>query len=198
MKKIGITGGIGSGKSTICKIFETLGIPVYYADQRARKLMNTNPTVKKGVKDLLGLDSYHKNGQLNRKYIGLKIFSDKTYMAKINQIVHPVVRTDSDRWAEQFDTAVTPYVVKEAALLVENGSYSTLDSLIVVTCPEELRIKRVMARDKISREEVIKKMKTQLPEEDKIMVADYLINNDGIQALIPQVWKIHHKLTNIK
>ncbi|MBL0026090.1 MAG: dephospho-CoA kinase [Saprospiraceae bacterium] len=198
MKKIGITGGIGSGKSTICKIFETLGIPVYYADQRARKLMNTNPTVKKGVKDLLGLDSYHKNGQLNRKYIGLKIFSDKTYMAKINQIVHPVVRTDSDRWAEQFDTAVTPYVVKEAALLVENGSYRTLDSLIVVTCPEELRIKRVMARDKISREEVIKKMKTQLPEEDKIMVADYLINNDGIQALIPQVWKIHHKLTNIK
>jgi dephospho-CoA kinase len=198
LKKIGITGGIGSGKSTICKIFETLGIPVYYADQRARKLMNTNPTVKKGVKDLLGLDSYHKNGQLNRKYIGLKIFSDKTYMAKINQIVHPVVRTDSDRWAEQFDTAVTPYVVKEAALLVENGSYSTLDSLIVVTCPEELRIKRVMARDKISREEVIKKMKTQLPEEDKIMVADYLINNDGIQALIPQVWKIHHKLTNIK
>lgn len=198
MKIIGITGGIGSGKTTVCLIFENLGIPVYYADIQAKKLMNNNQLLKKKIKNLLGDDAYFANGKLNRAYVGDKIFSDKGLLAQINTLVHPVVQEDSKRWAEQFTRENTPYVLKEAALLVENGSYKSLDGLIVVTCPEDIRIQRVIKRDKTTFEAVMKRLKSQLPESDKVKVADFIVNNDGKNALVPQVWKIHQKLSKIK
>lgn len=198
MKIIGITGGIGSGKTTVCLLFESMGIPVYYADIQAKKIMNSNPALKKKVKDLLGDDAYFANGKLNRVYVASKIFSDKEMLSQINQLVHPMVQEDSKRWSEQFRKDEIPYVIKEAALLVENGSYRSLDSLIVVTCPQETRIQRVIKRDKTNYEEVLKKLKIQLPEDEKIKVADFVIDNSGHKSLIPQVWKIHKKLIKSK
>jgi dephospho-CoA kinase len=198
MKIIGITGGIGSGKTTVCLLFESMGIPVYYADIQAKKIMNSNPTLKKKVKDLLGDEAYFANGKLNRVYVASKIFSDKEMLSQINQLVHPMVQEDSKRWSEQFRKDEIPYVIKEAALLVENGSYRSLDSLIVVTCPQETRIQRVIKRDKTTYEAVLKKLKIQLPEDEKIKVADFVIDNSGHQSLIPQVWKIHKKLIKSK
>lgn len=195
MKIIGLTGGIGSGKTTVCKIFESLGIPVYYADQEAKRIMTSNPNVKRQVKDLLGDKAYHTNGKPDRKYIAKKVFGDKELLARISAIVHPAVRLDVTRWAEVHKAnPEIQYVLQEAALLVENGSYKTLDALIVVTCPEETRIKRVMMRDDLAYDEVMQKVRSQLPEQDKIRVADYLIRNDGKSMLIPQVLDIHRKL----
>lgn len=196
MKKVGITGGIGSGKTTVCKIFESLDIPVYYADLQAKKIMASSLTVKQQLKSLLGAEAYHKNGKPNRKYIASKIFADKALLAGINSIVHPAVQSDAERWMEQFKASGhTSYIIKEAALLVENGSYKALDALIVVTCPEEIRIKRVMDRDHLSHNEVLNKIKNQYSESEKIKVADYIIINDGTKPLIPQIWQIHKKLT---
>lgn len=198
LKRIGITGGIGSGKTTVCNIFETFGIPVYYADQNAKKLMNSNPYVKKSIKNILGNSAFYKNGQPNKAFIASKIFSDKNLLSQINQIIHPAVQREAERWAEQFNKSIIPYVLNEAALLVENGGYRSLDALIVVTCPEDIRIKRVMKRDSISHAEVMKRIKNQLPEEEKIKVADYLIINDGNLPLIPQIWAIHQKILGVK
>lgn len=197
MKKIGITGGIGSGKTTICKIFESLNVPIYYADVEAKKIMASNLQVKSQLKEILGEKAYHKNGKPDRKYIASKIFSDKELMSKVEKIIHPAVLSDSERWMEQWKAAGnSSYVLKEAALLVENGTFKYLDALIVVTCPENIRIKRVMKRDKLSFEDVMSKVKNQLPEDDKVKVADYIIINDGIKPLIPQIWEIHNRLTN--
>jgi len=195
MKRVGITGGIGSGKTTVCKIFETLDIPVYYADVEAKKIMASSLSVKLQLKTLLGEAAYHKNGKPDRKYIASRIFSDKELLSKVNQIIHPAVQDDAERWIEQNRLkGKLPYVLKEAALLVENGSYKSLDVLIVVTCPEDIRIKRVMKRDHLTYAEVLKKIENQHPESEKIKVADFLIVNDGVRLLIPQVWEIHKKL----
>jgi dephospho-CoA kinase len=195
MLKIGITGGIGSGKTTVAKLFEALDIPVYNADIEAKKIMASNLTVKAQIKDLLGDQAYHQNGKPNRKYIASLIFTDKTLLKTINDIVHPAVNEDSIRWIEQHKKeGKSPYVLKEAALLVENGSYKSLDKLIVVTCPESERIIRVMKRDKLKKEEVTQKIQNQLPESEKIKVADFVVVNDGHHPLIPQVWKIHQSL----
>jgi dephospho-CoA kinase len=196
MKKIGITGGIGSGKTTVCKIFESLDVPIYYADAQAKRIMASSPTVKQQLKTLLGNEAYFKNGKPDRKYISSKIFTDKSLLSGINNIVHPAVHADAERWMEKIKAeGMTTYIIKEAALLVETGSYKALDALIVVACPEETRIKRVMARDKLSHSEVLNKIKNQLPESEKIKVADFVIINDGTKPLISQVWQIHKKLT---
>ncbi len=198
MKKVGITGGIGSGKTTICQIFESLDIPIYYADIQAKKIMSSHASVKQQIKAVLGDESYHANGKLNRKFIASKIFSDKSLLLAINQIVHPAVQTDADRWTQQIRADLNPpYIIREAALLVENGSYKSLDVIIVVTCPENIRIKRVMKRDRLSNEEVTKKIKSQMAESEKVKVADYVIVNDGIKPIIPQVWEIHKKISKI-
>ena len=195
MKKIGITGGIGSGKTTVCKIFESLDIPVYYADKEAKKIMASNLSVKKQVKDLIGEEAFFKNGKPDRNYIAAKIFTDKELLAKINEIVHPAVQLDADRWVEIMkNEGKSRYCLKEAALLVETGSYKSLHALIVVTCPEDIRIHRVMKRDKLKFEDVMRKVRNQTPEEDKVKLADFVIVNDGKSSLIPQVWAIHHKL----
>lgn len=196
MKVVGITGGIGSGKTTVSKLFETLGIPVYYADAQAKRMMTSNPKVKREVKALLGPLAYHQNGKPNRTYIAHKVFNDAEILNRLNQIVHPAVRMDAERWVETFKTnPETPYVLQEAALLVETGSYKGMNALIVVSCPEEIRIDRVMRRDKLNYESVLLKIKNQMKEEEKVKVADFVIINDGKSLLIPQVWAIHRKLT---
>jgi len=190
--KVGITGNIGSGKTTVCKIFETLGIPVYYADAQAKRLMVENIHVVEKIKLLFGLEAYLKDGSLDRKYLGNIVFNNPQMLSKLNYIVHPAVREDSNRWAE--DQKKAPYVVKEAALMVESENYKDLDKLIVVTAPLETRIQRVMQRDGVNREAVLAREKNQLSEEKKVALANYTVNNDGTLALIPQIHKIHQDL----
>lgn len=191
MKTIGITGGIGSGKTTCCRIFETLGIPAYYADSRAKKLMTSDKILKTQIKELLGKEAYFRNGRLNRKYIGSQIFHNKALLKKMNQLVHPAVGRDVINWAGQQDA---PYIMYEAALLVENGSYKNFTKLVVVSCPEKERIRRVMERDDVDAKDVKARMKNQLPEKKKLAVADYVIVNDGVEMIIPQIIKIHGEI----
>lgn len=194
MIKVGITGGIGSGKTTACRLFEVLGIPVYYADPRAKWLMTYDKALKQSIKDLLGAEAYHRNGRLNRAAVAGKIFTDKALLQGLNALVHPAVGIDAQRWYAEMAAEGHPYALKEAALLVENGSYKTLDYLISVSAPEKLRIERVMARDGISAEQVEQRMSNQLPQSAKDEVADFIIHNDGKQSLIRQVWSIHRSL----
>lgn len=191
MISVGVTGGIGSGKTTVCKIFEQLGIPVYYADTEAKRLMNHNKDVKSKVKNLLGKESYHRNGRLNRKHVASIVFTNKKKLEQLNQIVHPAVRNDALRWTKE---QKSKYSLQEAALLVENGSYKQLDYLIVVTAPVEMRIKRVVKRDNSNFDQVKHRMDNQLPEKDKKKVADFIIDNSGEVSLIHQIWKVHRIL----
>ena len=195
MKTIGITGGIGSGKTTCCRLFEKLGIPVYYADTRAKKLMLSSRPLKKQIKELLGDKAYHSNGRPNRPYIASKIFTDKKLLKQMNAVVHPAVGRDVIEWVQ---TQKAPYVLYEAALLVENGSYKNFNKLIVVTCPKEERIRRVMKRDGVNEEAVLARMKNQLSEKKKIAVADMLIDNSGEMELEEQIEKIHRAILSLE
>lgn len=194
MKKIGLTGGIGSGKSTVARIFEVMGIPVYYADDRAKQLMAEDPELKAGIIALFGAEAYSRN-ELNRAHIADLAFSDPSLLKKLEALVHPAVLADGERWhnAQQG----VPYTVKEAALLFESGSYKALDKIIVVTAPLELRIGRVMRRDQISRESVEARIGRQMLEEEKVKLSDFIIVNDGSQSLIRQVWEIHHQILHL-
>ena len=191
---VGITGGIGSGKTTVCKIFESMGVPVYYADKRAKYLMTHNWELKTKIKSLLGKNAYHRNGRLNRQAVAQKIFNNRSLLEKVNSLVHPAVHQDALAWFSSLDK--TPYALYEAALLVENGSYKSFDKLIVVSAPESLRIDRVVRRDKTSRKEVALRIKNQLPESEKIKVADYVIVNDETHSIIESVVKVHRNLLN--
>jgi len=188
---IGVTGGIGSGKTTVCRLFEMLDIPVYYADKEAKRLMSYDKALKKQIKTLLGPECYHRNGRLNRAVVASIIFTNQEKREALNQLVHPAVRKDAHRWAERQDA---PYTLQEAALLVENGSYKDLDKLIVVTAPESVRVDRVMKRDGASKAQVQRRIDSQLPETAKVKVADYVIDNGGKKSLVRQIWKIHNEL----
>ncbi len=195
MLQIGITGGIGSGKTTVCKIFETLGIPVYYADTQAKRLMIEDLELIEQVKAIFGTDSYFEDGSLNRKYIAGIAFSDPAKLAQLNGAVHPAVARDGIRWnAEQMEV---PYTLKEAALLFESGSHKSLDKIICVSAPLEVRIKRVIIRDDVSREAVLARVKQQIPEEEKVKSSDFVVDNDGDQMIIPQILKIHQDLLSL-
>jgi len=190
--KIGITGNIGSGKTTVCKIFETLDIPVYYADDMAKKLMVENAHVKEQIKLLFGLNAYHEDGSLNRNYIGGIVFNNPQMLMKLNYIVHPAVAEDSMDWAKnQKDVA---YTLKEAALLIESGSYKALDKIIVVSAPLEVRVERVMLRDDVKREAVLARENKQMPESEKLKYADFTIVNDSNTSLVKQVQEIHNQI----
>jgi dephospho-CoA kinase len=189
--RVGITGGIGSGKTTICHLFESLGIPVYYADDRAKWLLGHDPELIQAVKDLLGEEAY-VDGQYNRAYVASVVFNNPELLARLNAISHPAVESDSRKWHESFTNV--PYTLKEAALMVESGSHKYLDYLIVVTAPEALRIERVVRRDGVDAASVRSRIARQLAEDEKIALADWVIVNDGQQTLIPQVWKIHQML----
>ncbi len=194
MLKVGITGGIGSGKTTVCKIFATLGIPIYYADDRAKWLMVNSPSLRIGIINLFGKEAYQEEGPLNRAYIGGIAFKHPKKLQKLNALVHPAVFVDGENWQKEQLTLQVPYTLKEAALLYESGSYKFLDKMIVVTAPEEMRIERVMKRDELDREAIQDRIARQMPEAEKVAQADYVINNDGQRLLIPQVLEIHQQL----
>ena len=184
--KIGITGGIGTGKSTVSKILIALGYPVYFSDDRAKWLMENNQQLVADLTRLIGDETYIA-GKLNRSFIAEKLFSNSQLRAKINQLVHPVVRHDFNVWA---DSQQAPLLFQESALLVETGAYQLFDALIVVTAPLEQRIKRIQKRDGISINEINMRLTNQLAESEKIAVADYVITNDDHQPIVFQTQKI--------
>lgn len=192
-KRIGITGGIGSGKTTACQIFAALGIPIYYADDRAKWLMGNDPQLIVALKDAFGEKTYTGQGTLDRAYLAEVVFNDQKQLDILNSIVHPAVRKDGIQWDEQHQD--TPYTLREAALLYESGIYQLLDQIIAVTAPEALRIQRVIARDGLSAEQVKARIAKQWPEETKVALADFVIHNDGQHSLIRQVYHIHQQLS---
>ncbi|HYG14372.1 MAG TPA: dephospho-CoA kinase [Bacteroidia bacterium] len=191
MLKIGVTGGIGSGKSTVCRVFQQLGIPVYSADLRARELMNTGKDLIKALKKDFGADIYDTTGQLNRPLLASRVFGDTAKVAKLNALVHPAVKDDFRKWASS--QKGVPYVIKEAALMYESESYKGLDYVITVSAPKEIRIRRVMDRDNAKRADILKRMASQLSEQERLDRADFVIKNDGKHLLIPQVMELHGK-----
>ncbi len=197
MLKIGITGGIGSGKTTVCKIFESLGIPVYYADDRAKWLMANQADLKSKISELFGEEAYDESGQLNRGHIAKIAFSNPEILKELNAIVHPAVGEDGIAWMKEQEQKNVPYALKEAALIFESGSYKQLDKVITVYAPEYLRIERVMKRDNSTREAIKSRIDKQMPEEKKIALSDYVIYNNGKQSLIQQVIKIHQQLKQL-
>jgi len=190
MLKVGLTGGIGSGKSTVATIFETLGIPVYYADKEAKRLMIENANLIQSIKELLGEESY-SNGILNREYISSVVFNEPKKLEQLNQLIHPLTISDSLNWMLQQST---PYAIKEAALIFESHSESHLDVIIGVTSPESLRIKRVMERDGIDEAAVRQRMSRQMSEDEKIKKCNFVITNDEPFLLTKQVLLIHKTL----
>lgn len=194
MLQVGITGGIGSGKTTVCQIFSSFGIAIYDADHAAKKLMVEDPSLIDAIKSIFGIQAYLENGELNRQYIASMAFNDKSLLDKLNAVVHPAVAIDQENWSL---TQKGPYVIKEAALLFESGSYKKLDKIIVVTASEEVRIQRVMTRNQIDRAAVVARIQQQWPEEEKVKRADFVIINNGEVALIPQCMAIHQKLLNL-
>jgi dephospho-CoA kinase len=191
---VGITGGIGSGKSTVCQLFRLLGIPVYSADDRAKQLMASDPTLKKQLLEEFGADSYLSNGSINRAYLAEKVFSDPEKVKKINSFVHPAVGKDFRQWAENQSA---PYLLKEAALLFETGAAEELDRVITVSSPLKIRMARVLARDPHRNEAQVNQIiNQQLPDEQKNELADFVIKNTDTKLLTPQVLDIHRKLTS--
>ena len=188
---VGVTGGIGAGKSVVCKIFSSLGIPVYDADSRAKVLMTEDPELVDEIKILFGEQSY-VNGQLNRPFLAAQVFPNEENLKKLNGLVHPAVARDTRRWIQEHHEQ--PYLIKEAALMIESGSYQSLDLLIVVTAPEELRIQRVLQRDAHrSREQVLDILGNQLSEEDRLEKANEVIQNDEETMVLPQVLELDRK-----
>ena len=189
MLKIGITGNIGSGKTTISKVFELLGVPVFYADDEAKKVMVTDTLLVEAVKSAFGSEAYFTDGGLNRKYIAGKVFNEPAELSKLNAIVHPAVFRAFDAWAALHPAA--PYVIKEAALLFESGSYQLCHRTIAVTAPHEQRLQRVIKRDNISYAEAESRNARQWPEEDKVKLAAFTIHNNESQLIIPQLIQLH-------
>jgi len=193
MLKVGLTGGIGSGKSTVAAIFETLGIPVYYADKEAKRLMNEDSRLKADIIKNFGEDCY-QNGSLNKEYLASQVFNDKNKLTILNSIVHPATITDSKRWLSEQST---PYSIKEAALIFESHSETQLDYVIGVDAPESIRIQRVFSRDNISAEQIKARMNGQMNEEEKMSKCDFIIRNNEQELLIPQVVALHEKLLSL-
>ncbi|WP_316747280.1 dephospho-CoA kinase [Pedobacter gandavensis] len=195
MLKIGITGGIGSGKTTVCRVFETLGIPVFYADTVAKQIMVTDPILIQGVKDAFGVESYTSEGILNNKHIAGIVFNQVAELEKLNQLVHPAVFRAFEHWATQVSPNV-PYILKEAALLFESGSYQLCDRNVLVIAPLETKLQRVMQRDGVTEEQVRARMDKQLSDEEKAKMADMLVHNNETDSLITQVMALHHQFLN--
>jgi len=188
--QIGITGGIGSGKSLVCRIFNCLNVPVYDADSHAKNLMTTDGILTSNIRKEFGDLSYKTDGSLNRKYLSATVFNDANKLETLNSLVHPRVAHDYEKWVNEHTHH--PYLVKEAALLYEAGSYKQLDRIIVVTAPDELRIERVAKRDpQRSKEQIAAIIGKQMPQEEKMKRADFVVVNDETTLLIPQVLGLH-------
>lgn len=190
MISVGITGGIGSGKSTVARIFEVLGIPVYYADDAAKRIMNEDPSLREAIAAAFGPESY-TNGILNRSYLSQTVFNNKEKLEQLNALVHPATIRDGEQWMR---SQTTPYAIKEAAIFFETGSGASLDYIIGVYAPTALRIHRAMQRDNITREAVIARMSKQIDENIKMRLCDYVIVNDDQQPVLPQVLTLHKEL----
>ncbi len=193
MLKIGITGGIGSGKSTVARVFETLGIPVYYADDAAKRLMQEVPELKKQIISLFGENAY-TGDKLNRPWISEQVFGNPEKVNALNALVHPATILDAHEWMAR---QRTPYTLKEAALIFESGSEKELDYVIGVDAPLELRIQRVMERDHTTQDAILQRIKNQLDEAEKMKRCDFIIHNDENQMVIPQVIALHQQLIEL-
>ncbi len=194
--KVGITGGIGAGKSIVSKVFKLLGIPVYDADERAKYLMNHHEELRDEIIREFGEQAY-KDGGLNRSYLATHVFNDEKKLKILNGLVHPRVGEDYRNWLNEH--RLSPYTLKEAALLFEAGTYKQLDKVIFVSAPEKIRIERVLLRDPHRTADDIKKIiHTQWPEEKKKELADFVINNDNDHLVIPQILKFHNKMITAK
>ncbi|MCB0396084.1 MAG: dephospho-CoA kinase [Flavobacteriales bacterium] len=192
MLKVGLTGGIGSGKSLVSKIFLTLGVPVYFSDDAARKLTDTDPDLKQSIIALLGEQSYGPDGLMNRKWVAGKVFKDPALLQKLNMLVHPAVAVDFKQWLEaRHDVS---YVIREAAIHFESGAHKEMDVMITVSAPESLRIQRVMKRDGTMEKEVRSRLANQLTDEEREQRSQYVIRNNDHQLVIPQVLQIHENI----
>ena len=195
--RVGITGNMGSGKTTVCRIFESLGIPVYDADERAKWLIVNDVELRKGVEAIFGADAYLPDGAYNRPWIAQIVFAQPEKLAALNALVHPAVELDSRRWHAEMAENGAAYTLREAALLIESGNHQWLDALIVVTAPEELRVQRVIQRDHLNESQVKTRLAAQMPETDKVKLANFVIKNDGQHLLLPQVMTIHQQLMDV-
>lgn len=189
--RVGLTGGIGSGKTLVGSLFHLLGIPLYLADLRARVLMVEDARLKQAVVELLGAAAYQPNGELDRTWVAGQVFGQAEKLAALNALVHPVVQEDARRWHE---SQVTPYTLQEAALLYESGGFRHLDLMIVVEAPVEVRLARAMGRDQAPAAGILARMRQQWPTGEKTKRADFVIHNSGRQLLVPQVLAVHRAI----
>lgn len=191
MIKVAVTGGIGSGKTIVCKVFELLGVPVFYADFEAKRVMSQNPEVKENLISHFGSDIYLPNGDIHRKKLSDIIFNDEIALQKVNNIVHPAVRYEFEKWSENQSYH---YVIQEAALIFESKMENMFDKIITVYAPEEIKVARVMKRDNVSSKNIMERMRNQLSDDYKVTKSDFSILNDDSQMIIPQIIKIHNYL----
>jgi dephospho-CoA kinase len=192
MLAVGITGGIGTGKSTVCKIFAALGIPILYADDLAKQLVQNDEQIRQAIQLHFGVDIYNQQGVLNKKLLAERAFANEENTTKLNSILHPIVIEKSKEWHALQTSA--PYTIKEAALLIESGSYEDCDFVIGVQSPLALRIERAMLRDNATRNQIEARIQKQMPEEEKATYCDFIIQNSNEHLLIPQVLQIHQQL----
>ena len=193
MIRVGLTGGIGSGKSTVASFFRELGAPVYDSDRRAKELMNVDTDLREAITTLLGAEAY-KDGSLNRQWIAGRVFSDPELLSSLNALVHPAVREDFNLWSA---AQKAPYVLQEAAILMENRGNKHLDRTILVTAPESVRIARVVERDDVQAADVRERMENQWKDSDKIPLADFVIENTNLENTRRQVEDIHRELLQL-
>ena len=187
MRLIGLTGGIGSGKSTVAKMFAALGVPVYNSDTEAKLLMGKSKKIKKAIIELFGNEAYLED-TLNRDFIAKKVFTDKALLNQLNAIVHPAVKKHFESWVKK---QVYPYVIQEAAIIFENGNQDRYDAVVLVTAPKDIRINRVMKRDKVEEQQVLSRMNNQWDEADKMALASYVIKNIDLEETKKKVQEIH-------
>lgn len=193
MLKIGLTGGMGSGKSTVAKVFQTLGIPVFDADSSAKRIMNEDEGLKKKIIDLFGEAAY-SNGILQRKFIADIVFNNPEKLEQLNAVVHPATIAASENWMNKQQTS---YAIKEAALMFESAASKNLDYIIGVYAPMHIRIQRVIDRDGLSRDEIVNRLNKQLDEDMKMKLCDFVIINNEQKAVIPQVMSLHKKFLSL-
>jgi len=191
--KIGVTGGIGSGKTSVCRVFNVLGIPVFSSDAVAREIMDSDHTIIDKVKSIVGKDVY-SSGVLDRVELAGLIFNNANLLQEINKIVHPVVFDHFNQWVK---TVSAPYSIMEAAILIESGATKLVDRIITVVAPVEERIERVVSRNKLTREQVLDRIKNQVGDEEKILLSDYIIYNSEHEMIIPRILNIHEEILSL-
>ena len=187
---VALTGNIGSGKSTVAKMFKKLSVPVYNSDKEAKKLMQSSKKVRTAIMALLG-DKAYDDKKLNRKYIAQKVFEDKDLLGRLNGIVHPVVRKDFLKWAKK---QKSPYVIQESAIIFENGLQDFYDKIVLITAPKEIRLKRIMERDQVSKTEILARMGSQWDDDRKKGLSDFVIDNISLKDTRLKVREVHKLL----